>query len=116
MALVIDYALLGASWLVFRIDGALQERCRIHSRRFGIVTLALIGVVSLWTPFLNPLFRARWFGWPGVALTAPVPILVALLAWGFWIGLTRRHDLTPFFCALGVFVLCLSGWESASFR
>ncbi len=109
LAVVIGYALLGASWLVFRTEGPLQDRCRRHARILGIATLALIGAVSLWTPFLNPLFRDRWFGWPGIAITSPVPILVALLAWGFWVGLKREHHATPFACALGVFVLCFAG-------
>ena len=28
----------------------------------------------------------RWFGWPGILLTSPVPILVALLALAFRVG------------------------------
>ena len=109
VALMIGYQLLGATWLVWRTEGALQTRCRAHARRFGVATLALIGVVSLWTPFLDPRFLARWFGWPGIALTSPVPILVLLLAWRGWRGLTRGADVAPFLCALGVFALCFAG-------
>jgi cytochrome d ubiquinol oxidase subunit II len=109
IALVIGYALLGATWLIWRTEGALQRRCRRHARTLGAATLALIVVVSLWTPMLNPAFAQRWFGWPGILLTSPVPILVALLAWGFWHGLSRQHHVTPFLCALGWFVLCYAG-------
>jgi cytochrome d ubiquinol oxidase subunit II len=109
LAVVAGYALLGACWLIWRMEGPLQQRCRRHARTLGVAVLAFIVVVSLWTPMLNPAFAERWFGWPGVALTAPVPILVALLAWGFWRGLSLKHDLTPFLCALGWFVLCFAG-------
>ncbi|CAH2599130.1 putative Cytochrome bd2, subunit II [Rhodovastum atsumiense] len=109
IALVIGYALLGASWLIWRTDGALQRRCRRYAGTLGATTLALIGVVSLWTPMLNPAFMQRWFGWPGILLTSPVPLLVLLLAWGFRRGLARRHEVTPFLCALGWFVLCYAG-------
>ena len=109
LAVVAGYALLGACWLVWRTEGPLQQRCRRHARTLGVVVLAFIAVVSLWTPMLNPSFFPRWFGWPGVALTAPVPLLVVLLAWGFWRGLSLKHDLTPFLCALGWFVLCFAG-------
>jgi cytochrome bd ubiquinol oxidase subunit II len=71
--------------------------------------LGFIGAVSLWTPMLNPLFMHRWFGWPGIALTSPVPILVALVGWLFWRGLTRQHHVTPFLCAQAWFVLCYAG-------
>jgi cytochrome d ubiquinol oxidase subunit II len=108
-ALVVGYALLGACWLIWRTEGSLQRRCRRYAQTLGIATLALIGVVSLWTPMLNPMFMQRWFGWPGILLTSPVPLLLLALAWGFWRGLSRRHDLTPFLCALGWFVLCYAG-------
>ncbi len=109
IAVVIGYALLGATWLIWRTEGELQARARRHARALGVAVLALIVVVSLWTPMLNPRFSARWFGWPEILLTSPVPILTALLAWGFWHGLSRRHDAAPFLCVLGWFVLCFIG-------
>ncbi len=109
IALVVGYALLGATWLIWRTEGALQQRCRGYARVLGPATLALIGVVSLWTPLLNPAFQARWFGWPGIALTSPVPVLLASLAWRFWRGLARGEELSPFLCALGWFALCFAG-------
>jgi cytochrome d ubiquinol oxidase subunit II len=109
IAVVVGYALLGACWLVWRTEGELQRRCRRHATTLGIATLALIVAVSLWSPFLNPLFLQRWFGWPGILLTSPVPVLMAFLAWGFWRGLVRERQVTPLLCALGWFVLCYVG-------
>ena len=60
-------------------------------------------------PLLNPVFAQRWFGWPGIVMTSPVPILVALLALGFWRGLATGAHLSPFLCALGWFALCFAG-------
>ncbi len=109
IAVVVGYALLGACWLIWRTEGELQSRARRHARALGVATLALIVVVSLWTPMLDPVFAARWFGWPGILLTSPVPILLALLAWSFWAGLSRRSDIQPFLSVLGWFVLCFAG-------
>jgi len=109
VAVVIGYALLGATWLIWRTEGELQQRCRQYANVLGIATLALIVVVSLWTPMLDSHFAERWFGWPGLLLTSPVPILVALLAVGFWTALAKRAHVTPFLCALGWFVLCFLG-------
>jgi cytochrome d ubiquinol oxidase subunit II len=109
IAVVVGYALLGACWLVWRTEGELQRRARRHARALGVATLALIVVVSLWTPMLDPVFATRWFGWPGILLTSPVPILLALLAWSFWAGLSRRSDSQPFLSVLGWFVLCFAG-------
>jgi cytochrome d ubiquinol oxidase subunit II len=109
VAVVTGYAWLGACWLVWRTDGGLQDRARIQARWLGWAMLVLIVAVSLWTPFLNPTFMRRWFGWPGILLTSPIPVLVALIAACFHIGIVRRHHLTPFLCALGIFVLCFAG-------
>ena len=109
VAVVIGYALLGATWLVWRTEGGLHDRARRLASVLGAATLAMIGAVSLWTPFLNPSFMQRWFGWPGIAMTSPVPVLVAGLAVLFWRGLARGDHLTPFLCALGWFTLCFAG-------
>ena len=109
VAVVFGYALQGASWLVWRTEGLLQQRARRTARALLLVMLGLIVVVSVWTPLQNPMFEARWFGWPGILLTSPVPILVALVALLFWRGLTPRHHLTPFLCTQALFTLCYAG-------
>src|SRR5271165_6653035 len=87
IAVVLGYALLGATWLVWRTEGPLHDRCRGYAHTLGTTVLALIAVVSLWTPTLNGDFSARWFSWPAIVLTAPVPLLVAGLAVAFFTGL-----------------------------
>jgi cytochrome d ubiquinol oxidase subunit II len=109
VALVIGYALQGACWLVWRCEGALQQRARRQARTLAVATLVLIVVVSIWTPLLHPTFSQRWFTWPNVALTSPVPILVALVGWALWRGLERGHHATPLLCADAWFVLCYAG-------
>src|SRR3546814_16048600 len=73
VALVIGYALLGATWLIVKTDGEIQDRCYLLAHRLAILLVAMIGIVSLWTPFLDERFLARWFPWPNIALTAPMP-------------------------------------------
>lgn len=109
IAVVLGYALLGSTWLIWRTEGRLQRSARRHAHVLGMAVLGLIAIVSLWTPMLNPRFEHRWFGFPGILLTSPVPILVALAAWGFWRGLAGRRDLAPFLYAEAWFVLCYVG-------
>jgi cytochrome d ubiquinol oxidase subunit II len=109
VAVVVGYGLLGACWLIWRTEGEMQNRARRYAEALGFITLVLIGAVSLWSPFLNPVFYHRWFDWPGVLMTAPVPVLLALLTVGFYWGIAKRHHATPFLCAVGWFVLCFAG-------
>jgi cytochrome d ubiquinol oxidase subunit II len=108
-AVVVGYALLGASWLVWRTEGPLQKRCRAYAQALFIGTLGLIGIVSLWTPFLNTRFLHRWFGWPGILFTSPVPVLVAATAYGFWRGLRLGQEFQLLLYAELLFVLCYAG-------
>jgi cytochrome bd-type quinol oxidase subunit 2 len=109
LALVMGYGLLGVCWLIWRTEGDLRERSRRHARFLGVATLAMIVVVSVWTPMLNSNFRDRWFDWPNIALVSPVPILVAVLAYWFWRALSRKQDFAPLAAALGWFVLSFAG-------
>lgn len=109
VSVIVGYALLGACWLVWRTEGDLQSINRRAAGALGAATLMLIGAVSIWTPFLNDRFAQRWFHWPGILLTSPVPILVAVVGWLFMRGLRRQHHITPLICAELWFVLCYAG-------
>jgi cytochrome d ubiquinol oxidase subunit II len=110
IAVMAGYCLLGSTWLVMKTAGDLQDRMRRLAWPFGLVTLFFIGVVSLWTPFLQDGYYNRWFtGW-GIALAAGVGIAVLLVAWGMFKSLTvHRHEYRPFLQAIVLFGLCFVG-------
>jgi cytochrome d ubiquinol oxidase subunit II len=109
VAVVVGYALLGATWLNLKTAGPLRDRARRLAIYAGVGTLALIGGVSLWTPFLDPIYFTRWFQWPTAFFSAFVPLLLAICAFGLWQGLTSDKHLQPFLSALGLFVLSFAG-------
>jgi len=109
VSLVVGYALLGACWLNLKTEGELQQRARRVALYAAGGTLVLIGAVSLWTPFLNPIYFTRWFQWPTLVFSGLVPILLAACAFGLWQGLTAGKHLQPFVSALGLFVLSFAG-------
>jgi cytochrome d ubiquinol oxidase subunit II len=108
-ALVVGYALLGATWLIMKTTGPVQERAYRFAWIAGLGTLALIGIVSLWTPLMNSQFMMRWFSFPATIYTAPVPILVAAAAFVLFNGLSKRQEVAPFFAAMALFVLSYIG-------
>ena len=109
LGLMFGYCLLGATWLVLKTEGDLQEWARRRSRYFLLGVLAFIGMVSIWTPLGNPQIAARWFAWPNILYFAPVPLVTAGLAFGLWRSLNSKRELAPFVTAMGLFLMCYIG-------
>jgi cytochrome d ubiquinol oxidase subunit II len=110
VAVAVGYLLLGACWLVLKTEGEVHDRARRIAVVTGGITVAMIGAVSLATPFLETAYWARWFTLPTAAVAAPVPILVAVLSTWLYRSLTQDgHDLAPFLLTLGLFALCFVG-------
>ncbi|SFF19401.1 cytochrome bd-I ubiquinol oxidase subunit 2 apoprotein [Sulfitobacter brevis] len=109
LAVLVGYAMLGATWLILKTEGETLVRARRFAIPLGVGLIALIGVVSLVTPFLLPDYLARWFGWPSGAWTAIMPILLALAVWQLWAGLRNWDDLRPFLATVAIFVLSYAG-------
>ena len=109
VALVIGYTLLGSTWLVMKTTGELLERARRIALVTAVLTLAAMGIFSLWTPFLEPLYLARWFSWPTAIFSVIVPLLVLGCFAILFYGLRQGRDARPFLAALGLFVLGFAG-------
>jgi len=109
VGLVFGYALLGATWLVMKTEGALQDWARGKARASLFGVLAFIAMVSLWTPFIDERIAERWFGWPNLVLLAPVPLATGVLAWWLWRALARGREAAPFLAAMGLFAMCYLG-------
>ena len=105
VSLVVGYALLGATWLNMKTEGRVQERARRLAFWFAGGMLVAIAAVSAATPFLDAEYSRRWFSWPGVLLSAQVPILVVIVAALLFLSLRAKRDYSPFLLALGLFAL-----------
>jgi cytochrome bd ubiquinol oxidase subunit II len=109
VAMVVGYGLLGATWLVMKTEGELREHAYRLSGWLLLGMLCAIGAVSLATPLLQMQYAERWFAWPNIALTAPVPIAVAVVAILLMRSLASKHDTRPFFLSLALFALSYAG-------
>jgi cytochrome d ubiquinol oxidase subunit II len=110
-SLVIAYALLGATWLVWKTEGELNRRARRDATWLLPAFLLVVGAVSLATPFLEgvPKYHERWFQWPGLIVTAFMPFLFGGTALLCWHGIRCGRDWLPFATALSLFALTLIG-------
>ena len=106
---VAGYALLGATWLVWKTEGSAQDHAYRLSIRAGIATLVLMAAVSLYTPMLEGQYWERWFSMPNVLFAAQVPLLTAIAAFLLFRSLVKRREVVPFFFALALFLLGTAG-------
>ncbi|HJV75729.1 MAG TPA: cytochrome d ubiquinol oxidase subunit II [Noviherbaspirillum sp.] len=108
-ALTVGYALLGATWLMMKTGGEVEQ----HARRWGtpllIALLAFIALVSIWTPLQIERIAERWFSTPNLYYLLPVPLVTLLLAWLCWRGIRKQQPILPFASAVGIFLLAYAG-------
>jgi len=108
-AVVVGYALLGATWLVLKTEGELRDKAYRLSWYLLFAMLGVIVAVSLATPFLSIHYAERWFTWPNIVLTAPVPVAVACVSALLLRSLIDRQDSRPFFLTLALVALSYAG-------
>ena len=77
---VAGYALLGSTWLIWKLDGGVQAHARYVAFRAAIATIVLMGAVSLYNITLNAEYAAHWLTAPQIYWVAPVPLVTAIIA------------------------------------
>ncbi|GGY58350.1 ubiquinol oxidase subunit II, cyanide insensitive [Bacterioplanes sanyensis] len=109
VALTVTYTLLGAVWLIIKMDGALQQRMRQLAHTLLWQLLICMAVVSAWTPLTDERIAARWFGEGHWQWLWPVPVLAAWCALQLRTSLQRDRTYRPFLLALALVVLGFAG-------
>lgn len=115
LCLAAGYALLGAGWLVMKVEGALRVKAMHWARRSLWLTGLGIVAVSLATPLVSARIFDKWFALPQLLWLAPIPIASALLfahAERLLRALEhgeRRPLWRPFVDAIGLFVFAFAG-------
>lgn len=106
---VAGYALLGSTWLIWKLDGEEQAHARKLAIRWGAATIALMGAVSVYNIFLNADYAERWLSAPEVYWVAPVPILTAIVALSMLRAILKERNSKPFWLGIALFFLGMSG-------
>ena len=109
------YVLLGATWLIFKTEGALQRKA-IGWTRWGMLWVGLgVALVSLATPMVSATVRDKWFDFPRTLALMLLPAATLLAAAWLWHVTGRmkagamQRDWRPFAAATAIFVLAFLG-------
>ncbi len=106
---VAGYALLGSTWLIWKLDGEEQAHARKLAVRAALATIVLMGAVSLYNVTLNAEYAAHWLSAPEIYYVAPVPIVTGIIALSMLRAITRERNSKPFWLALALFFLGMAG-------
>ena len=122
LSAIAAYALLGASWLVMRLEGALQLFAAHWARHAIRWAAAGMVAVSIALGLANPAIFYKWSSATNLVMAAPVWLLMLVCFVGIDMSLTRviqpryRHlAWVPFVLCLIVFIALLSGLTYSMF-
>ncbi|WP_421722807.1 cytochrome d ubiquinol oxidase subunit II [Bauldia sp.] len=115
LGLVFGYALLGATWLIARTDGELEERSRRQARVLFLIILIFIAIISLWAPLGFERIYERWFDTPQIFFLWLLPAGTVLTAYWAWRGIDHGHSFGPFIASIVLFILCYLGLAISTF-
>ncbi len=109
VGVVVAYTVLGSTWLIMKTEGKLHERMLELTGKLAWVLLAVIAVISIWTPLSQPRIAERWFSLPNLLWFSPVPLLVAFAMYRLIRSLQQHAHLAPFMYTLALVFLGYSG-------
>ena len=109
LGVVAGYALLGATWLLMKTEGEVEQRARRMAPALLLLLMLFVAAVSVWTPLAIERIAERWFTLPNLYFLAPVPLVTALVAWYCWRGIVGGRSAAPFLSAVGIFMLAYAG-------
>jgi cytochrome d ubiquinol oxidase subunit II len=114
LALPFAYVLLGATWLIMKTEGELQEKAFKWAKlAWWPMTIGLV-LVSMSTPWVSQTVRERWFELPAIIALMSIPLVTAVVLY----TILRLFDTAaargplcwlPFALLIGVFVLAFLG-------
>lgn len=107
LGLMAGYALLGATWLILKSEGHVQQWAYQITPKLLLAVLVVFAIVSLWTPLVSVEVRDRWLN--QLQLIWVFPILAMVCAAVLYRAVKRQQEGLPFVMALGLFIFTYLG-------
>ena len=107
LGLVAGYALLGATWLIMKSEGEVQQWAYKLAPRLLLMVLVVFAVISVYTPFVDPFVKQRWFS--GFSAIWLLPLLALYCAYVVFSSLRKQQEGMPFVATMGLFLFTYLG-------
>ncbi|OQX14119.1 MAG: cytochrome d ubiquinol oxidase subunit II [Thiothrix lacustris] len=109
VGVVLGYAMLGATFLLWRSTGVLHEQAQRWASRTALGMLAVLVAVAVWTPNLHPQMAQRWAEPPTLMVMVGILLSGLVASCGLFLSLRDREYGKPFLWGLLVFALAFAG-------
>ncbi|MDF1747304.1 MAG: cytochrome d ubiquinol oxidase subunit II [Alphaproteobacteria bacterium] len=109
------YMTIGSTWLIYKMENALQKKAVTWAKRALIFTAIGMGAISLATPLVSSRIFDKWFSFPEILALAPLPIGAGALFLALVLTLRKlpkegdRHSWLPLILTGGIFVMGFLG-------
>ena len=107
IALVAGYVLLGATYLIIKTSGKVQERAYRQAFWSAIIVLGFQILVTIWTPLHYPKVWTAWINPPRIYFIWMFPAMGLTAFFGLLISLKARCEILPFIFTV---ILFLAGY------
>ncbi|MBA2653617.1 MAG: cytochrome d ubiquinol oxidase subunit II [Gammaproteobacteria bacterium] len=107
IAVVFGYALLGSTWLIMKTENNLQKTMYQAAKILLFCVAVFMFIVSIWTPFIHPDIKIRWFSLPNFFYLLPLPaatIMTTLYAAYCLKHPTGKKEGLPFILSVLLFI------------
>lgn len=109
IALIFGYALIGATWLIWKTANNTQAWSRrIASYVSAYVILGMM-IVSVFMPLSDERIQTLWFSVPNIFYLAPIPLLTLVAFLFLWRTIHSSRELSPFLLTIVIFLLGYAG-------
>ncbi|MEP1448907.1 MAG: cytochrome d ubiquinol oxidase subunit II [Paraglaciecola sp.] len=105
--LVVGYALLGSTWLIMKTEGELQDWAYKITPRLLAGLLTVFAIVCIYTPFVDPFVRTRWFD--HISVLWVLPAMALYCSYLVIRAVKKKQDGLPFVATMGVFLFSYLG-------
>ena len=105
IALVFGYALIGATWLIWKCEKETQAWARRVANYVFVFVLLAMGIVSICMPFIDDRIANLWFSMPNIFMLAPIPLLTLGAFFMLWRDLHSEREVRPFLLTIVIFLL-----------
>jgi cytochrome bd ubiquinol oxidase subunit II len=109
VGVVAGYSLLGATWLVRKTEGALQQRARNIAQTCAIACVAAALVLTAATWLYSSVGHDRWSEMPVMHVLFALGALAAMAFAAIIAGLRRKDRAMPFWAAIAMFLISFLG-------